>query len=69
MHNESMATRQEPTESKIKKFAKKSARNAGVATLYVAPVALIGVTTYFGFKTQKLQYEAAKLALEAAKKA
>ncbi len=54
-----------PKPSKLKRI--KSA--APVVLFYGTSIAVTGAAMYFGVKTQKMQYDTAKLALEAAKTA
>jgi len=59
------------TEEPIKKTSKlKKIRNAVLVTgVYTIPIGLTGVSFYYSIKTQKMNYETAKLQLEVAKEA
>ncbi len=68
MHNESNADQSDldiPTTSKLKKLV----RNTTIFGAYATGAGLVAASTYMGIRTQMIQLETAKLALEAAKNA
>lgn len=66
LHNESLADREPESIDQPSKLSK--VKDAAIMTgIFVIPVAITGASLYFGVKMQKMQLDAARLNLEAAR--